>query len=160
MPYVSGFLGFREIPEYKKLLQKLKDTKPDLFPDVIMIDGYGIFHHRGFGSASHLGYETGIPTIGIAKTLMFIENEFDEIDIRTQFKIKCTKTFDYIDIVGRSGKIYGAALKSSDTSTNPIYISIGHKISLDSAIMLTIKTCIYKIPEPIRNSDIKSKHYL
>ena len=51
-------------------------------------------------------------------------------------------------------------MKTSIEATRPIYVSIGHKISLDTARKIVLKLCIYKIPEPIRNSDIKSKLYL
>ena len=77
------------------------------------------------------------------------------------FLIKCKNKSDYIELVGKTtNNIYGAAVKSSENSKKPIYISIGHKISLKSAIEIIIKTCKYKLPEPIRNSDIKSKCFL
>ena len=121
-----------------------------------MIDGFGILHHREFGSASHLGLIENIPTIGIAKTLLMIDG-MDEKKIRDKFKLECHKKGDYIELIGDSGKNYGVAFKSGDNVEKPIYISIGHKISLKSAIEFVNKTCFFRIPEPIRNSDIKSK---
>lgn len=160
MPYVSGFLGFRENKTYVQLLNEIKKNKPDMYPHVLMIDGFGILHHRGFGSASHLGYDTGLPTIGIAKTLLCVDN-MNEHQIKEDFKKTCLKKNDYIDLVGSSGTKYGVAYKSSDNSLNPIFISIGNKISIETAIKITSNTCDkYRIPEPIRNSDIKSKIHL
>jgi deoxyinosine 3'endonuclease (endonuclease V) len=156
IPYISGFLGFREVPEYKILLTKIKDKS--FYPDVLMIDGFGILHHREFGSASHLGLELDIPTIGVAKTLLCIDGLIDH-DIKLQFREKCVNMGDYVELVGKSNTIWGLALKSSEKTQNPIYVSIGHKISLETAKNLVLKTCLFKNPEPIRNSDIKSKLY-
>ncbi len=158
IPYISGFLGFREVPEYIKLLTKLKETKPEFYPHVLQVDGGGILHHREFGSASHLGFITGVPTIGIAKSLLHIDG-LNEKKCKAQSKFECKSIGDYIHLIGKSGKLYGVALKSSNAD-NPIYVSIGHNISLESAIKLTLRTCIYRIPEPIRNSDIKSRNLL
>ena len=159
VPYVSGFLGFREIPEYVFLLNKLKVTEPALYPHVLMIDGSGIMHHRQFGSASHIGCDLNMPSIGIAKTLLCMDG-MDEKTIKERFRAECKNKGDYIELKGNSGTVYGAALKSANSADNPIYVSIGHGISLHSAISITHKCCLYKNPEPIRNSDIKSKLYL
>ncbi len=63
-----------------------------------------------------------------------------------------------INLVGTSGKIWGAALRSTTDSKNPIIISVGHRITLDTAIKV-VKACIHKfrIPEPIRCADLKSR---
>lgn len=154
LPYVSGCLGLREVPEYVQLVKQIE--RESFFPDILMIDGFGILHPRGFGSASHVGSLLNIPTIGVAKTLMCIDG-LNEHEIKKEFKSKCVLKGDYINLVGNSGKIYGSALKSADSSTNPIYISIGHGCCLETAIEIVNKVSTYKIPEPIRNSDIKSK---
>jgi endonuclease V len=157
IPYISGFLGFREIPHYKYLLNKI--IGKEFYPQVIFIDGFGILHPREFGSASQLGLELDIPTVGIAKTMMCIDGLIEK-QIKTNFKRKCHKKGDYIELIGNTGTIYGIAIRTSLFAFNPIYISIGHKISLNTANELVLKTCKYKNPEPIRNSDIKSKIYL
>ena len=157
IPYISGFLGFREIPHYKYLLNKI--IGKEFYPQIIFIDGFGILHPRGFGSASHLGFELDIPTIGVAKTMMCIDGMLEN-QIKIDFKNRCQSKGDYIELIGKTGTIYGVALKTSDNASNPMYVSIGHKISLNTAREIVLKTCIYKNPEPIRNSDIKSKIYL
>jgi len=159
VPYISGYLGFREVPVYSILLDRLKANKSEYYPQVILIDGFGILHQREFGSASHLGYEKDIPCIGVGKTLMCIDG-LDEKVIKNEVRTKCLKKGDYIKLIGNSGKVYGVALKSTDDTTNPIYVSIGHKISLESATKIVERLCLYRVPEPIRISDIKSKLYL
>lgn len=65
---------------------------------------------------------------------------------------------DLIELIGTSGKVWGAALRSTKDSKNPIIISVGHRITLDTAIKV-VKSCIhkYRIPEPIRCADLKSR---
>ena len=125
----------------------------------MFVDGFGILHPREFGSASDIGVKLNIPTVGIAKTLFCIHGLNEKV-VKSEFKTKCKIKGDFFHLVGSNGKLYGAALKTSNDMTNPLYISIGHKISLQTAIHLVLLTCEFKNPEPIRNSDIKSKLYL
>jgi len=157
IPYVSGFLGFREIDVYKELVGRLVNNP--VYPQILFIDGFGILHHREFGSACQIGLELDIPTVGIAKTLLYHDG-LDEFQIKNKFRSQCIYKGDSINLVGKSGKIFGVALRTSTDAINPIYVSIGHKISLGTSIDLVIKTCLFKNPEPIRNSDVKSKLYL
>jgi len=104
IPYISGFLGFREVPEYLKLLTKLKETKPEFYPHILQVDGCGILHHRGFGSASHLGFITGLPSIGVAKTLLHIDGLNEKV-CKVRSKIECQQIGDYLYLIGESGKL-------------------------------------------------------
>ncbi|XP_032900139.1 endonuclease V isoform X4 [Amblyraja radiata] len=63
-------------------------------------------------------------------------------------------------LTGTSGKVLGMALKSCEKSTKPIYVSVGHRISLDTASRLTHSCCKYRVPEPIRQADIRSREYI
>ncbi|KAG0483255.1 hypothetical protein HPP92_011339 [Vanilla planifolia] len=78
VPYVPGFLAFREAPIIVKLLEKMKHKFSPFYPQLLMVDGNGILHPRGFGLACHVGVLANIPTIGIGKNvkastgLMFI----------------------------------------------------------------------------------------
>lgn len=67
-PYVPGFLAFKEIPLYEVLFKRLKEKVPELWPDVLLADGNGILHARGFGCASAIGMKFDIPSIGISKS--------------------------------------------------------------------------------------------
>jgi endonuclease V len=158
IPYISGFLGFREVPVYNILLNRLKKNNPEFYPDIILVDGFGILHHREFGSASYLGYLLDIATIGVGKTLLHIDG-LTESEIKKNFRQLCHDTGDYIELIGETGKQYGAAYKSNNEVSNPIYISIGHKISLETAIEVIKNSTKFKLPEVIRNSNMKSKLY-
>ena len=63
-------LAFREVPHLEIMITELKQQKPQFVPQIILVDGNGVMHQRGFGLASHLGVVVGIPTIGVAKTLL------------------------------------------------------------------------------------------
>lgn len=73
LPYIPGFLAFREAPHLLKLIEKLKKTKSQFIPQVILVDGNGILHQNGFGLASHLGVLANIPTIGCGKTVFYVD---------------------------------------------------------------------------------------
>ena len=73
LPYVPGFLAFREIPSLLPLFEKLREKRPDLWPDVILVDGNGIIHQNGFGLACHLGVLLDTPTIGCGKTFFYVD---------------------------------------------------------------------------------------
>jgi deoxyinosine 3'endonuclease (endonuclease V) len=71
---------------------------------------------------------------------------------------KLKKGGDLVDLVGYSGKVWGAALRSTSESKNPIIVSVGHRVTLETAIKV-VKACItkYRIPEPIRRADLNSR---
>jgi len=159
LPYVSGFLAFREVPFLIKLVAELRTERPNLVPQIIFVDGNGYLHPRGFGLASHLGVLTGIPTVGAGKTFLFVDG-MGVKKIKEDFAQKCHKGGDYMELVGESGTVWGAALRSHDDSPNPIFISQGHKVSLGTT-MAIVNTCTtYRVPEPVRQADIRSRQYL
>lgn len=153
-PYISGFLGFREVEHFKKIFEKVKNIVPQFYPDVVMVDGNGLLHYHSFGSACHLGVELNIPTLGVGKTLYCI----DGLDTSTYKGLKKTAG-DYIDLVGETGKIWGRAVWNNKKASNCIFISQGNLISLDVATKVVLKTSIHRIPEPIRQADLLSKHF-
>ena len=154
-PYVPGFLAFREVDHLIKLINELKELKPELLPQVILTDGNGILHSNRFGLACHLGVLSSIPTIGCGKTVF-------SVDGITKYSVKeaskgLYKGGDFIYLKGNSGSTWGAALRCTDNSIDPIIVNIGHKISLDSAINLVNICCLFRVPEPIRVADKKSR---
>ncbi|XP_063149449.1 endonuclease V isoform X3 [Candoia aspera] len=72
-PYVAGFLAFREVPFLLEAVQRLETQEPSLMPQVLLVDGNGILHHRGFGIACHLGVLTSLPCVGVAKNLLQVD---------------------------------------------------------------------------------------
>lgn len=139
-PYVPGFLSFRELPAIMKALANLPET-----PDLILVDGQGIAHPRGLGIASHLGVETGIPTIGVAKSRLVGE-----------FKEPGPEKGSWEPLFYQGRKV-GAALRTR-TGARPVFVSPGHLICLRDAIRFSLGFCDrFRIPEPIREADRVSR---
>ncbi|XP_072098187.1 endonuclease V-like isoform X2 [Mobula birostris] len=148
-PYIPGFLAFRETPFLEEAVKRLQHKDPSLLPQVIFADGNGILHHREFGVACHLGVLVDLPCIGVAKNLLHV----DGLETKDLLKEKIKDLHERgntFTLTGRSGKVLGMALKSCEKSTKPIYVSVGHRINLDTATRLTHSCCKYRVPEPIR----------
>ena len=132
-PYVPGLLSFRESPLTLAACEKLTIT-----PDLILVDGQGIAHPRRLGLASHLGLFLNIPTIGCAKSLLCGQHDEPGIDAGS-----------YAEMVD-SGETIGIALRTRP-GVKPVYVSIGHKVDLETAIYWVLKCCRgYRLPEPTR----------
>uniref|UniRef100_A0A3Q1LQ65 Endonuclease V n=2 Tax=Bos TaxID=9903 RepID=A0A3Q1LQ65_BOVIN len=127
--------------------------------EVLFVDGNGVLHHRGFGVACHLGVLTDLPCIGVAKKLLQVDGL--ENNALHKEKIQLLKAGgDSFPLMGGSGTVLGRALRSHDHSTKPLYVSVGHKISLEAAVRLTHSCCKFRIPEPVRQADIRSRDYI
>ncbi|XP_026936743.1 endonuclease V isoform X6 [Sagmatias obliquidens] len=127
--------------------------------EVLFVDGNGVLHHRGFGVACHLGVVTDLPCIGVAKKLLQVDGL--ENNALHKEKIRLLKAGgDSFPLMGGSGTVLGMALKSHDHSTKPLYVSVGHKMSLEAAVRLTHGCCKFRIPEPVRQADIRSRDYI
>ncbi|XP_019904984.1 endonuclease V isoform X4 [Esox lucius] len=148
-PYIAGFLAFRETPYLLEALQRLEKTQPNLLPQVVLVDGNGLFHYREFGLACHLGVLSGLPCVGVAKNLLQVQGVTKSQQHQLQIA-SLQKGGDSFPLTAASGKVLGKALRSSDSSTKPVYVSTGHRISLETALRLTHTCCRYRVPEPIR----------
>jgi deoxyribonuclease V len=135
-PYVPGLLSFREAPAIVAALRKLQSE-----PDVFLFDGQGYAHPRRFGLACHVGLWIDRPSIGCAKSVLV----------------------GVCDEPGRSrgsrspldddGECIGVALRTRD-GIKPVYVSVGHDLSLDSATRVVLACCTkYRLPEPTRRAD-------
>ncbi len=132
-PYVPGLLSFREAPAVLEALAQL-----DTLPDLILCDGQGYAHPRRFGIACHLGLLTGIPAIGVAKTRL--TGEYTEIP---------ASRGEWSPLMDK-GEVIGAAL-CTRTGVNPLFISIGHRVSLRTAIDYVLACAPrYRLPETTR----------
>ena len=146
-PYVPGYLAFREAPHFLQAYEKLKSSRPDCLPRVWLIDGNGILHTRGVGIASHLGVLLDIVTIGVAKNFYDVDGlHCDEFRRLFDDQAPSLSRGDYVPIVGSSGKVHGAALVNHLPAKNPIYVSIGHKISLETALKLVDRVSFIVFP--------------
>jgi len=131
MPYIPTLLSFREILASVASIKKLK-----LQPDVFLVDGQGFAHPYRCGLASHLGLVLGRPTIGVAKSRLFGE-------------VEKTKAGEDVAFLRHDHEAIGAVV-TTKRGSKPLYISVGHMVSLDTAIKI-IKTCTRgnRIPEPL-----------
>ncbi|XP_060591941.1 endonuclease V-like [Ruditapes philippinarum] len=158
-PYIPGFLGFREVPFIVDLFEKLRKDQPQYIPHVVMVDGNGILHPKGFGSASHMGVILNLPCIGVAKKLFQVDGL--ENDSEHKQKIEALTTGgDTFPLIGNSGKTLGMALRSCNNTKNPVYVSPGNLVTMDTAVKLVHKCCKHRVPEPVRLADINSREYL
>jgi deoxyinosine 3'endonuclease (endonuclease V) len=214
VPYLSGYLAFREIEPLHTLVQRQLELKPECTPRVIFVDGNGILHPRRAGIACFLGVRTGIPTIGIGKNLCCVEDGWTVDEAETAIALglrdaalatpetmtgssyvaidKKAVSFDgedynpetrgsvpsmkesaamlaptcrgyAVNLRALNGKLLGAALvghggrsrgNHGKPTSNPIYVSVGHRISLKEAIVLCTKLSNSRIPEPVRFADL------
>ena len=131
-PYIPGLLFLREAEPIFSVLEKLNDY------DLLLVDGHGLLHPRRFGIACYVGVKVNKPTIGVGKSLL------------------CGSVVEKNNskVVLLDGKNLGIVLK---TSSKPIYVSVGHKISLKTASKIVKEVTRYRIPEPLRLADINSR---
>merc|ERR1711915_14856 len=161
-PYVPGFLAFREANFLVDLVQRQMNTKPEVTPGVLLVDGNGILHPRQCGLACHIGVSTGLPTVGVAKNLHQIQEfgeEFTRESVKKRFS-RLTETEHYITLSSLDGKALGAALRTNPSSDNPVYVSVGSGLCLETAVQLVNRVSRYRIPEPTRQADILSREFL
>lgn len=132
-PYVPGLLSFRELPVILEALEKLS-----VMPDIFLCDGQGTAHPRRFGIACHLGCITGIPALGVGKSRLC--GSYDE---PRKEKGSVSELRDGDEVIG--------AVVRTRTGIKPVYVSPGHKISLETSIKVVLK-CVtkYKLPETTR----------
>ncbi len=133
-PYIPGLLSFREIPPLLRAMKKIRKS-----PDLVLCDGQGIAHPRGFGLASHFGLVSNIPTIGCAKSPLYGE-----------FVMPGPRKGERTPIKDKRGNTIGTVLRTRD-HTKPLYVSVGHLIDLRTSIRFALSsTTRFRIPEPLR----------
>ena len=132
-PYIPGLLSFREMPAILDALQRLA-----ALPDLFLCDGQGIAHPRRFGIACHLGVLTDIPSIGVAKTRLLGTHAAPD-----SAKGSWTRLYHGEEAVG--------AVLRTRNGVKPLYISSGHRISLETALNFVLAcTTRYRLPETTR----------
>ena len=134
-PYVPSYLSFRELPAVLEALGRLTEI-----PDLILCDGQGIAHPRRFGLACHLGVLTDIPCIGVAKSRLVGSHD----DLPPE-KGRWVPLRDKNETIG--------AVLRTRTRVSPVFVSIGHRVTLDTAIEYTLRcTTHYRLPETTRHA--------
>ena len=134
-PYVPGLLSFREAPVVLDALAKLAYA-----PDLLLCDAQGYAHPRRFGLASHLGVLTDTPSIGVAKTRLIGEHAPVPAQMGAWTPLR------------DRDEIIGAALRTR-TGVKPLYVSVGHRVCLETALRL-VMSCVtkYRLPETTRSA--------
>ena len=136
-PYIPGLLGFREAPCVIRTFGRLRERC-----DMIMVDGHGLAHPRGFGLACHVGVLLDIPAIGVAKKCLY--GTFSEPGLEKGERALMR---------GKDREVVGAALRTRD-GVKPVFVSIGNRTDLDTAVMVAIECSRgLRIPEPTRLAD-------
>ncbi|MCA1217533.1 endonuclease V [Streptomyces sp. 8L] len=137
LPYVPGLLAFREFPYVLAALARL-----DGDPGLLVCDGYGLAHPRGFGLACHLGVVTGLPSIGFAKTPFLFRHEPPG-----------PERGDWAPLIGPEGEAVGRALRTRK-GVKPVFVSVGHRVGLGNACAHTLAlTPVHRLPETTRRAD-------
>ncbi len=127
--YVPGFLGFREGPLVAKIAEKIRQK-----PDVFFIDGQGVAHPRRFGLACHVGLALDRPTIGVAKSRLYGKSDDSKI-------------------LNPEGEVIGRILTAQNRK---FYVSVGHRISLETASNVVEKSIVNGHPSPLRQAHLES----
>lgn len=138
MPYIPGFLGFREVPALLEAWARLGER-----PDLVLVDGHGVAHPRGLGIASHLGVVLDIPSIGVAKSPLVG---------RPEGKLG-GEPGEAVPLAWK-GRMLGTVLRTRRRS-NPLYISPGHRVSPATSVEW-VRRCGtgYRLPEPTRQAHL------
>ncbi len=134
-PYVPGLLSFREMPVILAALRKLRTN-----PDVFLVDGHGYAHPRRFGLACHLGVWLDRPSIGCGKSILIGKTE------------SLANARGSVALLRDGDEIIGAAVRTR-TDVKPVYISVGHKVDLESAVRIILNCGRgLRLPEPTRQA--------
>ena len=139
--YTPGLLAQREVPAFQILVERAPAAV-----DYFIVDGNGILHPRRCGSASMLGVLTGRRTIGVAKSLLRIGQAGPE-----------QLGYGEHSFVRSGQEVVGAALRTAKGAVKPVFVSVGHRVSLERALAVVLAFSLYRIPEPQRQADIRSR---
>jgi len=134
-PYIPGLLSYREAPLCLEAIRGLPES-----PDLILVDGQGRAHPRRAGIACHLGVELGLPTIGVAKSILVGRHE------------PLGDERGSVAPLVADDEVIGMAVRTR-AGVTPVYVSVGHLVTLEDAVEWTLRTTTrYRLPEPSRRA--------
>jgi deoxyribonuclease V len=136
-PYIPGLLSFRETPALLEAFAKVQTE-----PDAVILDGHGYSHPRRFGFTCHIGLWLDRPCLGCAKSRLV--GKYKEPGWKAG---SVSPLVDHDEIIGQ--------VVRTKNGVQPVFVSVGHKIDLRSAVELVLATCRgYRIPEPTRQAHL------
>jgi len=138
-PYVPGYLSFREAPALIAAVRALETV-----PDLLFVDGQGRAHPRRFGLACHVGISLGIPTIGVAKSRLV-----------GHYHEPGPERGAIAPLVDR-GEVIGMAVRTKP-GARPVFVSVGHLITLEEAVSWTLHLTRDRLPEPARQAHLLAR---
>lgn len=143
VPYIPGFLAFRELPLVIEASKKLA-----IEPDIFIFDGNGYLHFNHMGIATHAAFFLGKPTIGVAKSYLKING--------VDFNTPENEEGSYTDII-INGEVYGRTLRTRK-DVKPIFVSCGNYVDLETSteIVLNLVNNESRIPIPTRLADLET----
>lgn len=137
LPYIPGLLSFREAPTLLEAFRRLEHR-----PDVVVIDGQGIAHPRRMGIAAHIGLWLDLPSVGCGKSKLW--GRYQQPDAQP----------GSLSVLTDRGEVLGKVVRSR-ARANPLFISPGHRIDVDSAVRVVLDACKgYRLPEPTRQAHL------
>ena len=140
-PYVPGLLSFREAPAYLEALAALPEA-----PEALLVDGQGVAHPRGLGIASHLGVHLDLPSVGVAKRLLYGRPEAPLPEEKGAA----------VRLLGPDGRPLGYVYRSR-TGVKPLYVSPGHRVGLEEALRFVRRLPTrFRLPEPLRLAHLEA----
>lgn len=131
-PYLPGYLSFRELP----LLLEAARRAP-LRAEVYLLDAQGIAHPRGLGLASHFGVVMGVPSVGCAKSRLFGHPE------------RLPAPGEAVSLLHPEGGVIGAVIRPGG-GKRCLYVSPGHRVSVEGSLGLVRRLLRFSLPEPTR----------
>ena len=150
-PRIPGYEGFREAGPFMELLNRVLQNHPGLAPQLLVVHGRGKYDHRGFGLACHLGVLSGLPAVAVSREWVEMDGlSYDQVHAYLQDGAEA------VALLGRSNVLWGMAYvppSEVDTTRKTIYVSVGNKVSMETATELVKALCITDMPEPILKAE-------
>lgn len=175
VPYVPGYLAFREVEPLRQLIKRIKERAPQFLPQVYFVDGNGVHHFRKCGLATHFGVLENVAIVGVAKNLLNVDGLSRDSAEKLVLEVSSRKlqpgiadqdgNFVYRGTTlaamrGASGFLYGYGALTGNSTTKPVYISPGTNISFRTAAKLAVRLAPFRVVEPIRQADLRSRKYI
>lgn len=155
IPYLAGYLAYREAPILMAVLDLLRNECSQILPELIVCDGNGIWHPRWCGVASHFSLISGIPCIGVAKKILAV-SALSREDVIRDMPVERGGMHDFVV----DGRLIGTGFNSTGSVKSSMYISVGSGISLETTKLFIREVTKHKVVEPVRCADLVSRRIL